>query len=471
MHPVTLEELFQFLQCQLKKEAEVHLQQNPALEDPCAKDLWLDYEAFVKPNLGGTERWVPFHTVLGKHEKFLVEAVHSKHGWDEYQRFQAIFIFRAHCKCDLFTTAQLPVMLTPEFWKDPKEAFKVDGIMEKAILSYRHRTKKALLTLCFRMIPNRILEDDDANIVRNIILRTQTLLDIAESVYPIVKDTTRCASDKFEDISERIQQANGLGETWAKMLAVCIDLAYPKIGLLASQCDVGVGALPPLRKLLSGGGPSDHQEALEELRRLFNTSSHPSAKYFWDLLQRVEGNARTHFKDFPLIVEQTNTKWGELSAVTLQVQLCEYRQFRHALARSKYDLPFDESLKEPEKEKRMRPDSHIKRFPATTCSRAAMENVVAFPLDPRDRRMEKKMFKVSVEACCGKWRVAERIATLCMHKLQSGCSEAEAEAFRDELTSNCIADAEDVPEDHPAWDHCRVNFGHPSPLVSFSFQA
>merc|ERR1719491_2463037 len=148
--------------------------------------------------------------------------------------------------------------------------------MEKAMLSYRHRTKKALLTLCFRMIPNRILEDDDANIVRNIVLRTQTLLDIAEKIYAIIKDTTYTAADMFEEISSLIQRANGLGETWAKMLAVCVDLAFPQLGLLASQCDVGVGALAPLRKLLPDGGPQDHHQALEELRTTFNQSSSAS---------------------------------------------------------------------------------------------------------------------------------------------------------------------------------------------------
>lgn len=462
MPPATLDEFFQFLQCQLRKESQVHLKKAPKLVDPGTLAMADEYEAFVKPNLGGNERWVPFHTVLGKHEKFLVEAVHhSKHGWDEKQRFQAIFIFRAHCKCDLFTTAQLPMMLKPEFWKDLKATFAVDGPMEKALLDYRHTTRKPLLTICFRMIPDRLLEDDDANLVRNIILRTQKLLELSESIWPILKHDVKTAAQKFEGISTIIQNEVGLGETWAKMLTVCLDLAYPSLGLLASQCDVGVGAITPLRRLLPGGGPADHQEALEALRKEFNTATSASAKHFWDILAEVEASERKHFEKFALIVEQTSIKRGELPAVTLQVQLCEYRQYRHALARNKYELDGDASMKEMEKEKKLRPEQMLKRD--------TEENVVLFDVAPKQDGLEKTVFKVSVDAAAGKWRVAERIAVMCYTKITNGGDEASTATWRDELCQNCLPGVEDVPDDHPSWEVCRVNLSHPSPLVSFHY--
>jgi len=49
------------------------------------------------------------------------------------------------------------------------------------------------------------------------------------------------------------------------------------------------------------------------------------------------------------MLAQTMTKPHKMSAVTLQVQLCEYRQFRNGLARSKYGLTEDLSMKLPEK--------------------------------------------------------------------------------------------------------------------------
>ena len=33
--------------------------------------------------------WVPYHTVLGVHEHFLMEAVHSRKDWTEKQKFFA----------------------------------------------------------------------------------------------------------------------------------------------------------------------------------------------------------------------------------------------------------------------------------------------------------------------------------------------------------------------------------------------
>lgn len=164
MPSATLREFYQFLQCQLKKEVEVHMSKEGktlTLEDKGAVEMWPEYEAFVKPNLGGTERWVPFHTIFGVHELFLVKKVHHAGLWNEYQRFQAIFIFRAHCKGDLFQQAQLPTMLKKSFWENPKEAFRVGGIMEKAMLQCCRTTQNPLLTLSFHMIPERILKYDD----------------------------------------------------------------------------------------------------------------------------------------------------------------------------------------------------------------------------------------------------------------------------------------------------------------------
>merc|ERR1719491_2914545 len=101
------------------------------LPDKAADDMWPDVKAFVTPNLGATERWVPYHTILGVHELFLVESVHHRAGWSEKQKFLAIFVFRAHCKRDLFLEAQLPIMCTKAFWQDPVKSFAPGGPMEQ----------------------------------------------------------------------------------------------------------------------------------------------------------------------------------------------------------------------------------------------------------------------------------------------------------------------------------------------------
>jgi len=83
----------------------------------------------------------------------------------------------------------------------------------------------ALQTSCFLIIPARILEDDDANLVRNLVLRPQCIINFAKMIWPV-------------------------GDTWVRMLMVCIDFAIPKPKLLASRCEVGIGALGGLREII-----------------------------------------------------------------------------------------------------------------------------------------------------------------------------------------------------------------------------
>ncbi|CAE8596926.1 unnamed protein product [Polarella glacialis] len=207
MPPVCLEELFQFLQCQLRMEAREVLKEEVQVEDKAANEMWDAYKTFVTPNLGANERWVPYHTAFGVHEFFLIESVHHANVklWDEKRRFLAIFVFRAHCKRDFFNEAQLPHLLQEKFWKNPVEAFKNDGPLEKSMLDYRRKTGKPLLTLCFRMIPERTLKDNDANLVRSILVRTQRLLKVAEDIWPVLKDSRKNATQKFTQISSIVQ--------------------------------------------------------------------------------------------------------------------------------------------------------------------------------------------------------------------------------------------------------------------------
>lgn len=465
MPPASLPELFQFLQCQLRMEARQVLGEEPPLQDPAAVELWPHYEAFAKPNMGANERWVPYHTAFGVHERFLIEDVHHRKApvWDEKRRFMAIFVFRAHCKRDFFNQAQLPHLLTEKFWKDPHGAFKDMGPLEKSMREYRKSTKKPLLTLSFRMIPERLLPDDDENLVRSIVRRTQRLLEVADKVWPVVKDKTKKPAQKFDEISEIVQNANGLGETWAKMLMVCIDLAYPEQALLESHCDVGIGAQAPLRVLLGEGGPQDPRQALQALTTALNRASGASSAHFWALLPKVEQLARKTFGKLKLMDKQLSTKKGNISNVTLQVQLCEYRQFRNGLARSKYGLPQDDTMKLPEKEKRLRIED-LMVFNEKT-------NRLSFEL-PAKEGTEPVGFWVSVQETNGSMRLAERVAVICFERLADGATKKEAEALRDELCKQCqaIGKAVDAPDDHCAWQRCRVTLKHRNPLVSFMYE-
>lgn len=59
-----------------------------------------------------------------------------------------------------------------------------------------------------------------------------------------------------------------------------------------------------------------------------NNAKTVHAKSFWKTLKLQEARIRSHFKRYSLVVAQASTKERAMSAASLQVQLCEYRQFR-----------------------------------------------------------------------------------------------------------------------------------------------
>lgn len=461
MPAASLDEFFKFLQCQLRMELRQHTDTKLDIPDKAAEEIWPDVEKFITPNLGASERWVPYHTVLGVHELFLVESIHSRKSWSDYQRFIAMFIFRAHCKRDLFNKAELPVMQTGSFWKDPKAAFQPGGSMEKSIRQYRKKTGAPLITSCFRIIPPRVLKDDNENLVRSITDRTMSLIEVAEKAWVVLKDNKKTPVQKITNISNLIQQAQGCGDTWAKMLTVCIDLAYPKAQFLEQQCDVGTGAAPSLRCLLPGSGSGDRGKDLKSLLKLVNASKSVHAKHFWDCLGKAEGAINKKFKSLPLVCAQASTKKHSMTACTLQVQLCEYRQYRHAIARSKYGLPDDETMRSEDEPKVTA--LHYENFVEFNEKKKCAEFDI--PIDDT-----KVHFEVPIKAVGNRKMVAARVAAMCFNKIRDGMTKKDAEKFRDMLTASHCEGCDDVRDNSAAWHHCAITLTHSSPLVSFEYE-
>mmetsp|Transcript_83895 Transcript_83895/g.234166 ORF Transcript_83895/g.234166 Transcript_83895/m.234166 type:complete len:517 (-) Transcript_83895:125-1675(-) len=440
-------DFYAFLQCQLRMEARELMGKDFAVKDPAALSIWPLYERLETRNQGKNEKWVPYHTVLGVHEYFVVQEIHHARVpcWTPYRRFVAMFIFRSHCQRDLFQKVQMPHLSRADFWKDPVAAFKLHSPMHRDVMKYR-RAGNVLQTSCFLIIPERLVKDDNENIVQNLLLRTQRLITLADELWPIVQDAKISSEQKFMRISEKISGVYGLGETWVKMLMVVIDIAIPKLKLLQDRCEVGTGAMGGLRQLLEDEGLIEPQKevqkrsveevflalnlkgriaevrrgkyqllqvtgrmagsldrahaiaarlcklgnggmavdaliqkktelladtkfkvpelgldkkadaaqeksmadveeesvarskavgALGKLCKSINDSNVPSSKKFWKLLAQVEAHGRNFFAKLPLVAAQMQTARRRLSAVTLQVQLCEWRQFQNYQRRNK----------------------------------------------------------------------------------------------------------------------------------------
>jgi len=442
---------YAFSQCSLKMEAKHFFNFDVKLTDPVAIQMWPHFEKMALRNLGKNEKWVPFHTVLGIHEHYVVKNIHhaAESKWDAYRRFLLMFMFRSHCKIELFER-QLPFFRSEAFWKDPKAAFNKGSPMHKMMQTFR-ADGNAMQTSCFLIIPERLVKDDNENIILNCLLRTQRLLDLAEELWPILNDKKVSAEAKFEDMRERILKVRNAGETWVKMLTVVMDIAKPEFGLLQDRCEVGSGAADPLRKILEdegilkpkvkkerdpdakqatsqyqpfdfcgvnleivavkklgkqlsqvtvgAAGSADRAHAIaEELCRIANkgankeqveskkkalladkslkvkklgldakrkvllekkaaaepkedrsgeptpmeglrtlrnrivkASGSPSGKAFSKICAAVEQHAQQHYKKMPLFAKQFSMSKKGLSCVTLQVQLCEFRQFNNSL--------------------------------------------------------------------------------------------------------------------------------------------
>jgi len=286
----------------------------------------------LRNSSGNMDKWVPFHTVLGPHNKFVVEDIyHAKQKtWNTYRRFLLNFVFRAHCKPDVFKV-QLPLMSSKSFWKNPVAGFCANSPMHRALSKFRAEGN-ALQTGAFLIIPKRLVKDDDENLVRNLLQRSQRLIGLAQKLWPILKNAKLSTSQIYDCTKNAIQDVYGLGPTWVKMLMVEVDIAQPSIRLLQDRCEIGSGALEPLRAILTNEGvlataSSSLPDRLVKLRdRIVKYTGEAKGKHFKRVLCRFESEARKRFKRLPLMVKQMQMSRRPFSCSTLQVQLCEFRQ-------------------------------------------------------------------------------------------------------------------------------------------------
>ena len=92
----------------------------------------------------------------------------------------------------------------------------------------------------------------------------------------------------------------------------------------------------------------DKKLALGQLLQIVNSVRTNSSACFWEYQKQVEIIARDRFRASPLILRQLRTPERELTAVTLEVQLCEYMQFRRTRAASARDVHTPASVRSRE---------------------------------------------------------------------------------------------------------------------------
>jgi len=154
-----------------------------------------------------------------------------------------------------------------------------------------------------------------------------------------------------------------------------------------------------------------------------------------------------------------STKERAMTAATLQVQLCEYRQFRHARARDAYGLPDDDSMRCEVQTKSLGPEHFIALDKENKCYS------FEYPMEGK-----KIKFQVALKALGNNSMVAKRVATMCFSKFSHGSSNADVCKFREELLQSYRGDVQDVSPDSEAWQFCRTQLTHENPVVPFQFE-
>merc|ERR1711933_239446 len=112
------------------------------------------------------------------------------------------------------------------FWTKLASNFRAGSSMEEDVLKFRAQGRP-LQTSCFLIIPERILKDDDQNLARNIMIRSVRLIGLADRLWPIVNQRAqrgRSSDELYNIITKEISDVPTLGDTWVKMLMVCIDI-------------------------------------------------------------------------------------------------------------------------------------------------------------------------------------------------------------------------------------------------------
>jgi hypothetical protein len=335
-----VEHFARFLQCQLKAECDWKLgPEAVSIQDPLALEMWPAHCRFVRGL--GYDKWMPFHVYLGLHESGLIRLVHLQKCWTDEQKCMLVMIFRGHARLELFEKVQLPFIQKAgtRFWSDPQSFFEhKTGQLFKEMLKWRRKTKRPMLTSAFRQIPERVLEDDDENLCLSICKRTQKLLGLGGRLRETFFSRTLSANEKRDKMSQIVEGESGFAATQAKCVLGSLDVGWPEQKLLSAGCPLGVGA-----QKLSAVEPRLADLCLEGIQeRLMREHTGGSLQMYANLLLLCERKMKDQYG--PEKRWMPFTEAVTLRLVTIQVQMCEYRQF---LERYQEDPQLSEVHKKP----------------------------------------------------------------------------------------------------------------------------
>jgi len=312
----------------------------PAHVQGRVKNMELSMAAFIERS---KDRWVPFLTMLGMDEYFLFAHLLTPQSWGKQQISltpkQSLYILMVYCATrNQHLWTELCESGIPDYLLQADEAaFTPGGAVSEFVTKYhRSFTGLPLGSSTSRMyVPeNAGSADKDAHYLSALVSRMRSYATAGTSIWTVL-----CASgdadQKASHIRSIVSEVPGVGNTQLKTILVSLQFWLnhfePPVNFFSKTCPVGEGALPALRYLCtdyassksSCEGSNDdlkNSELLVALHAHVSATSPPvHLMACW-----VSQSARETYADVKFFSPSFR---GGFSLDSLQVQLCEYRQF------------------------------------------------------------------------------------------------------------------------------------------------
>ena len=307
------------------------------------------------------DKWVPFHAVLGAHERYIMERIWSLPHLNTKQKYALSCGFSGSRWPPLYDHAILCFFSSPStsvsssatlsdeallLFENPVAAFRRGGDIHKRFLEYRASGGK-LHTTCFspRPVPAGASGDE---YTFYILERTRTFFMMGLQIFDELEVLK--GSGGWEAIDAAMQKTKWVGPTISKMLLVSTHFGLPNLHLLDEGIEVGIGAQEAFKLLHPGIQPAKNYDMLPERRDiLVALFEHVKSLSAGEVVgKEISSSSVTSFSPSVEPRLQPMIKWcalkarekycgsippecfeTELSILNFQVNLCEWRKFRN----------------------------------------------------------------------------------------------------------------------------------------------
>ena len=322
----------------LREHADEAVPTSDLVADVAVFDMYRKLFTHFKSD-AAVEKWCPFHHQLQRHCWQILDIMHAENDSMKpfkslKDRFKLAFCFRANCEVGCWKHEQFPLLQrTFKDSTDPEDVLKNankhvlfddEGELEQRIYERKLQRKKCQ-TGSHRAISRFKKSLIPSSQARDIVYRMKDLLSMADDIYSllILPDQKNNVSAQICNIIED-KKYHGFGETQIKCLLDTCALAFTHHGIGQYTCPVGWGAEPALSIMEAGGvnkkSPEDLSKMLECLTEHINTNR--------DLLEFVSTEEKKARDSDVLPEKYAKLFWqtNKISAMIVQIQLCEYRQ-------------------------------------------------------------------------------------------------------------------------------------------------